>query len=61
MNPAAFIPSPSSNGIHVGPVLVHAYGVAYVLAVVAAVALTTRLWRARGGDPDLVRSRNVGL
>jgi prolipoprotein diacylglyceryl transferase len=51
----AFIPSPSSNGFHVGPVLVHAYGLAYVVAVAAAVALTTRLWAARGGDRDLVR------
>jgi prolipoprotein diacylglyceryl transferase len=51
----AFIPSPSSNGVHVGPLFVHAYGLAYVAAVVAAVAITTRRWRRVGGDPALVQ------
>jgi prolipoprotein diacylglyceryl transferase len=51
----AFIPSPSSNGIHVGPFFVHAYGLAYVAAVVAAVVITTRRWRAVGGEPGLVQ------
>jgi prolipoprotein diacylglyceryl transferase len=50
----AFIPSPSSNGVHVGPLFVHAYGLAYVAAVLAAVAITSRRWRAVGGDPKLV-------
>ena len=51
---AAFIPSPSSNGLHVGPLFVHAYGLAYVLAVLAAVAITVRRWQARGGRRELV-------
>jgi prolipoprotein diacylglyceryl transferase len=51
----AFIPSPSSNGFHVGPFLVHAYGLAYVFAVLAAVAITTRRWEAQGGDRALVQ------
>jgi prolipoprotein diacylglyceryl transferase len=51
----AFIPSPSSNGLHVGPLFVHAYGLAYIAAVVAAVAITTRRWRNVGGDPALVQ------
>jgi prolipoprotein diacylglyceryl transferase len=50
----AFIPSPPSNGIHIGPLVVHAYGLAYVAAVLAAVAITKRRWRAVGGDPALV-------
>src|SRR4051812_11059107 len=50
----ASIPSPSSNGLHVGPVFVHAYGVMYVVAVVAAVVLPRRLWASRGGDRALV-------
>jgi prolipoprotein diacylglyceryl transferase len=50
----AFIPSPSSNGFHVGPLFVHAYGLAYVVAVLAAIAITTRRWRRLGGDPELV-------
>ena len=51
----AFIPSPPANGFHVGPLFVHAYGLAYVVAVLAAVALTTRLWEARGGGRELVQ------
>ena len=50
----AFIPSPPSNGLHVGPFFVHAYGLAYVFAVIAAVAITRRRWRAVGGEPRLV-------
>jgi prolipoprotein diacylglyceryl transferase len=50
----ASIPSPSANGFHVGPVFIHAYGLAYVVAVTAAVFITRRRWAARGGDPDLV-------
>ena len=50
----AFLPSPPSNGFHVGPVLVHAYGLAYVLAVIAAVTITVRRWEAEGGQRDLV-------
>jgi prolipoprotein diacylglyceryl transferase len=50
----AFIPSPPSNGIHVGPLFVHAYGLAYIVAVLAAIAITKRRWHAVGGDPALV-------
>jgi prolipoprotein diacylglyceryl transferase len=50
----AFIPSPPSNGFHLGPLLIHAYGLAYVVAVTAAIAVTTARWRARGGDGALV-------
>jgi prolipoprotein diacylglyceryl transferase len=51
--PAA-IPSPSSNGVHFGPALVHFYGLCYVVAIAAVIALTRRRWRAQDGDPDLV-------
>jgi prolipoprotein diacylglyceryl transferase len=51
----ASIPSPASNGIQLGPLFVHAYGLAYVLALVAAVALTSRRWERAGGDGDLAR------
>ncbi|HEX2703770.1 MAG TPA: prolipoprotein diacylglyceryl transferase [Solirubrobacteraceae bacterium] len=50
----ASIPSPSANGFHLGPVFIHAYGLAYVAAVAAAVFITRRRWAARGGDADLV-------
>ena len=32
----AFLPSPSRNGFSLGPLFVHAYGLAYVVAVFAA-------------------------
>jgi prolipoprotein diacylglyceryl transferase len=51
----ASIPSPASNGLHVGPFFVHAYGLAYALAVVAAIAITTRRWEALGGRRELVQ------
>jgi prolipoprotein diacylglyceryl transferase len=49
----AYIPSPSQNGFHVGPFFVHAYGIAYVFAVAAAILVTRIRWRRAGGDPDL--------
>ncbi len=52
--PGAFIPSPSRNGFYVGPLFFHAYGIAYVFAVIAAVAITVRRWEAQGGDRQLV-------
>jgi len=50
----AFIPSPAANGFHIGPLFVHAYGLMYVIAVAAAIAITRGRWRRAGGDPDLV-------
>jgi prolipoprotein diacylglyceryl transferase len=51
---SGFLPSPSHNGFYVGPLLVHAYGLAYVVAVLAAVTSTARRWQALGGDRALV-------
>jgi prolipoprotein diacylglyceryl transferase len=51
----AFIPSPSSNGLSVGPLFFHAYGIAYVFAVAAAIGISRRRWRRAGGNPDLVQ------
>jgi prolipoprotein diacylglyceryl transferase len=48
------IPSPSANGFHIGPLFVHAYGLAYVVAVAAAVTITRRRWEAHGGDREVV-------
>ena len=50
----AFIPSPSVNGIHIGPLDIHVYGLMYVVAITLAIVITRRRWRAAGGDPDLV-------
>ena len=49
----AYIPSPSSNGFHLGPFFVHAYGLAYVFAVGAAILVARWGWRRKGGDPNL--------
>jgi prolipoprotein diacylglyceryl transferase len=48
------IPSPSFNGIHVGPFDVRVYGLMYVVAVIAAVAITSRRWERQGGSRELV-------
>jgi prolipoprotein diacylglyceryl transferase len=50
----AFIPSPSVNGLHIGPLDIHFYGLMYVVAITLAIVITRRRWRAVGGDPDLV-------
>jgi len=52
--PIGFLPSPPTNGFYLGPLFVHAYGLAYVIAVIAAVAITVRRWEAKGGKRDLV-------
>jgi prolipoprotein diacylglyceryl transferase len=51
----ASIPSPPSSGFHVGPFFVHAYGLAYVFAVLAAVAVASRRWERAGGERSLVQ------
>ncbi len=48
-----YIPSPSSNGLSIGPFFFHAYGIAYVFAVAAAIVVTRRRWARAGGDPEL--------
>ena len=52
--PPAFIPSPSNSGFSIGPFFFHAYGICYVFAVAAAIAITRRRWRRAGGDPEIV-------
>ena len=49
-----FIPSPATNGFHLGPLDIHVYGLMYVVAITLAVIITRRRWRAVGGNPDLV-------
>jgi prolipoprotein diacylglyceryl transferase len=51
----AAIPSPPENGFHVGPIFIHAYGLAYVVAIVAAVTIASRRWERSGGDRRLVQ------
>jgi prolipoprotein diacylglyceryl transferase len=51
----ASIPSPLSNGFHLGPLFVHAYGLAYVVAIAAAVVIASWRWERQGGEPTLVQ------
>jgi prolipoprotein diacylglyceryl transferase len=53
MTSLGYIPSPSHNGFYLGPFFVHAYGLAYVFAVAAAILVTRALWRRQGEDPNL--------
>jgi prolipoprotein diacylglyceryl transferase len=50
----AFIPSPSDNGFHLGPLFIHYYGLMYVVGITLAIIITRRRWQAMGGAPDLV-------
>jgi len=52
--PLSFLPSPSVNGFHVGPLFVHFYGLMYVVGIALAIYITRRRWKAAGGDPALV-------
>ena len=49
-----FIPSPSVNGFHLGPLFIHFYGLMYVVGITLAIIITRRRWQAMGGNPDLV-------
>jgi prolipoprotein diacylglyceryl transferase len=50
----AAIPSPSSGILKLGPISLHAYGVAIALGMTTAVWLSSRRWVRRGGHPDHV-------
>jgi prolipoprotein diacylglyceryl transferase len=50
----ASIPSPSENGFHIGPLFLHAYGIAYVFAVSAAILISRVRWERRGGNREMV-------
>ncbi len=51
---ALHIPSPPTNGFHIGPAFVHVYGLMYVIGITLAIVITRRRWRAAGGDAGLV-------
>ena len=50
----AQIPSPPASGFRIGPAFIHFYGLMYVIGITAAILITQRRWKARGGDPSLV-------
>ena len=64
MHLLASIPSPSVNGIELGPLDLRAYGVLIATGVLVAWTLTRRRYEAMGGDPevaDIVALRAVLL
>ena len=52
--PIAFIPSPSSSTLQLGPLSIHFYGLTLLVAIAAAVLVAGRRWTNRGGDWDLI-------
>ena len=58
-SPVGFLPSPSTNVVHLGPLTLHMYGLMLLAGIVAAMWLTRRRWMRMGGDGDLVY--RVGL
>src|SRR6202167_5456608 len=52
--PLSFIPSPSINGFHLGPLFIHFYGLMYVIGITLAVIIAQRRIKKVGGDPGLI-------
>lgn len=50
----AYLPSPSTGVLQIGPFPLRAYALAIILGVVAAVVIGERRWQARGGDKGVV-------
>ena len=50
----AFIPSPGTGTIGLGPLTIHMYGLTLLVAIAACILLTGYRWTKRGGDWDLV-------
>ena len=55
----AYIPSPPANGINIGSLRLHVYGLMIALGVAAAVWLAQRRWEAVGGRPGTMASLAV--
>jgi phosphatidylglycerol---prolipoprotein diacylglyceryl transferase len=51
---SAYIPSPSINSFHIGPLDIHFYALMYLVGIAVAIIITRRRYRAVGGDPELV-------
>ncbi len=54
MSLVAYIPSPHTGVVHVGPLSIHMYGLMLLLAIAACIALTGYRWVKWGGDWDLI-------
>ena len=50
----AYIPSPHTGVVHIGPLELHMYGLTLLVAILLCIWLTGRRWVALGGEWDLV-------
>ncbi|MEE1770175.1 prolipoprotein diacylglyceryl transferase [Streptomyces sp. JV185] len=50
----AYLPSPSTGVLHLGPVPLRAYAFCIILGVFVAIRLGNRRWAARGGDQGVI-------
>jgi prolipoprotein diacylglyceryl transferase len=50
----AYIPSPHTGIVHLGPLQLHMYGLTLLVAILACIWLTGKRWVALGGEWDLV-------
>jgi prolipoprotein diacylglyceryl transferase len=56
---AAYIPSPPTNGLSLGPVRLHVYGLMIAIAIGVAVVIGQRRWEAIGGRPGTMATLAV--
>ena len=62
MNLLAYIPPPPTNGIQVGPLFFHLYGLCIAVGILLAVSLARRRWAQQGRDPaELERAAFWGV
>jgi prolipoprotein diacylglyceryl transferase len=47
----AYLPSPSANGVSIGPLRLHVYGLLIACGIAAAIWLAQRRWERIGGEP----------
>jgi prolipoprotein diacylglyceryl transferase len=52
--PLAFLPSPTTAQVNLGPFPVRFYALCIIAGIAIAVALGERRWRAKGGEPHLI-------
>ncbi len=50
----AYIPSPHTGALHLGPLTLHLYGLTLLVAILACIWLTGKRWVAQGGQWELV-------
>jgi prolipoprotein diacylglyceryl transferase len=51
LTPLAFIPPPPADGVQIGPLFLHFYGLCIAIGVLAAFWLANRRWVQAGGKP----------